>query len=199
MPVHPILRRHQASTDGRSRPSCRWGRWRWRRCSIARTVNPCGRFPMSPVEQTDVPTEWTVADAADSQQAAGLRRRRRHDRRSDQLHAGAAREGAAGDQGISDRRALRAAVARRARREQGHDRRARLRRRRQLAIRRVGSRDGLRVRRIDHQTVRRRRRENRSARSEQSGVHGRPRRSGAECSRICRCSSRRTGGSRRTT
>ena len=58
-----------------------------------------------------------------------------------------------------------AAVARRAEWEQGHDRRAWLRWRRELAIGRGGSGDRLRLRRIGHEAVRGRRGEDRSARS----------------------------------
>ncbi len=101
--------------------------------------------------------------AADSQQAAAVRRRGRHHRRSDQLHAGASRGSAPGGAGIPGRRAIRAAVARRPEREPRHHRRAGIRRRRQLAVRRVGSRDRFRVRRIAYAAVRGRRRENRSA------------------------------------
>ena len=60
-----------------------------------------------------------VADAAVSDQAAGLRAAGRDRERPDRLHAGAEGGGARGDQAVRDRAALHAAVG------EGHDRRIR--------------------------------------------------------------------------
>ena len=98
-----------------------------------------------------------LADAAVSVEAAGVRSPGHHRRRSDRLHAGAARRSAGDLQAVPHRPGVHAAVDRRhrARRSEGHDRAAGIDRRRRLDRRGVRSRDRHALRAVDDEPVRR--------------------------------------------
>ena len=186
MPVHPILL--DINVDGRPiKAVVQMGKMALAYVLDRTNGQPVWPIPDVPVPQTDVPTEWTsptqpIPTKPPAFDVVGVK--------EDDLinfSAGAPRGSAPGHRGISNGRALRAAVPGRAEREQGHDRRAGLRRRRQLAIGRGGSGDRFRVRRIGHQALRRRRRENRSARSQPGGLHGRHGEVPFRAFKVCRC------------
>ena len=100
-----------------------------------------------PVPKGDVPGRVVLADAAVPDQAAGLRSAGHVDRRSDRLHAGAARRSGEARVEIQDRSDLHAAGGQQGRRSARHVDAAVGRRRRQLGGRLVRSRNahGLRV------------------------------------------------------
>ena len=183
MPVHPIL--IDINVDGRPiKAVVQMGKMAFAYVLDRTNGRPVWPIPDVPVPQTDVPTEWTSPTQPIPTKPPAFDVVGRQGRRSDQLHGGSPQRGASGCRGLSHGGRVRAAVPGRAEWEQGNDRGAWLRWRRQLAIGRGGSRDRVRLCRIGHQTVRCRCGENRSARSQPGGLHGGPGRSRAECSRI---------------
>ena len=121
------------------------------------TGKPVWPIVEKPVPAVDGARREGVADAAVSDEAAGLRSAGHHRRRSDRLHAGAARGGARDLQAVPHRSGVHAAVdrGRRAGRHEGHDRAAGIDRRRRLDGRGVRSGDRHAVRAVDDESLRR--------------------------------------------
>ena len=90
-PVRADPRRHHRQRPDRSRRSRSRPSRRCSTCSIAITGQPVWPIEERPVEKGDVPGEWYSPTQPFVDQAAGLRSPGRVDRRSDRLHAGAAR------------------------------------------------------------------------------------------------------------
>ncbi len=111
----------------------------------------------APVPASTVPGEKASPTQPISDEAAGVRSAGHHRRRSDRLHAGAARRGDGDLEAVSHRTGLHAAVDRRGRagRQEGHDRAAGIGRRRGLDRRGVRSRDRDALRAVDDESVRR--------------------------------------------
>ena len=124
LPAAPILADITVDGTAESRRSCRSPSRRSRSSSIG----PTGK-PVWPIEERPVPGvrhagRADVADAAVSDQAAAVRSAGRHGRRSDRLHAGAARGSASSwSKQYRDRSAVHAAVD--SRRRPGRHARAR--------------------------------------------------------------------------